>query len=95
MVLPTLSDGAKLEILDHSDYDTMCRPCVECGRLTGAFCELECYAFLRVPSEFWYDGQPTPHCTVCDEKYGCCHFCRGVQMCRPFTWGRNEGPIAS
>ena len=63
------------------------RPCVDCGRYTGSFCEFECLAARRIPSERWRPGQLTPHCTFCDRRHGCCHFCRGVQMVTPPPWG--------
>ena len=29
------------------------RPCVDCGRVTGNFCEYECLAAIRIPKERW------------------------------------------
>ena len=36
----------------------------------------------------------TPLCSICDNRYDRCHFCRRVQWTRPFAWGvtpRDEG----
>ena len=62
------------------------RSCVDCGMLTGAFCDLECLARARIPSEQWLRDQLTPHCSACDAKYGSCHFCRGVSWATPGEW---------
>ena len=62
------------------------RPCVDCGRYTGSFCERECLAALRVPREYWEPGQRTPHCTACERRYVFCHFCRGASWCTPPGW---------
>ena len=83
--------------LAASDKDTLCRPCVDCGRRTGNFCETLrqaghaywqggiCLAETWIPTERWAEGQRTPLCTPCEEKLGACRFCRGVQGCTPFT----------
>ena len=61
-------------------------PCVDCGLWTGRFCDY-CRAADRVPSERWCDGQPTPLCSQCDNKYRACHFCRRITWCQPHPWG--------
>ena len=83
--------------------DGLIRPCVDCGRQTGNFCETllqaghaywqggVCLAADWMPQEEWADGQRTPLCTSCEERYGACRFCRGVQTCTPPSWGR-AGP---
>ena len=62
------------------------RPCVDCGQVTGCWCDF-CWAAERVPSEVWRPRQQTPLCTACDRRHERCHFCRGVHMARPFAWG--------
>ena len=62
------------------------RLCVDCGRYTHSFCERECPAALRIPSEYWEPGQRTPHCTACERRYIFCHYCRGVEWCTPPGW---------
>ena len=42
----------------------------------------------RIPNETWTPGQATPLCSSCDDNYDRCHYCRGIHMARPFTWGR-------
>ena len=71
--------------------EELARPCVECGLVTGNFCdELEyqrgfkCLAEQRIPSQRWVEGQRTPFCTHCEKKLGACYFCRGVPSCTPF-----------
>ena len=61
------------------------RPCVDCGRITGNFCENECQVSARLPSERWELNQRTPQCTECEAKYILCHYCRKVSWCIPFT----------
>ena len=64
---------------------SLSRPCVDCGLITGCFCDY-CKAHTRVPQEVWGMGQCTPLCTKCDATWKCCRFCRGVSACRPFAW---------
>ena len=53
------------------------RPCVDCGLLTGNWCEASCFAenWLGSKLEDWQDSQITPHCTFCEKNYQFCHFC--------------------
>jgi len=39
------------------------RPCVDCGRVTGCFCDW-CYARDSMPREQWMERQKTPLCTT-------------------------------
>ena len=83
--------------------DDLIRPCVDCGRKTGNFCETMmqkghafwqggvCLAADWVPSEAWAEGQRTPLCTSCEARNGACRFCRRVPACTPPAWGR-AGP---
>ena len=73
------------------------RPCVDCGRRTGRFCDgpgvlhdpwtvdtPPCFAAERVPGEEWRPGQRTPLCSECDQlMIACCHYCRGEAWCQP------------
>ena len=74
--------GTPMEVLAWGDKEMLCRPCVECGLMTDRFCDY-CRARDRCPSEEWADGQMTPLCLYCDNKYDACHFCRGLSWCRP------------
>ena len=58
------------------------RPCVDCGRRTGSFCD-GCLAADRFPDEEWALGQHTPLCTVCDRQHNLCHLCRGLTWAVP------------
>ena len=80
------SRPAELEVLCFADPEVLCRPCVDCGRNTGRFCDY-CLAAKRIPSEQWGDGQHTPLCSTCDNFHLMCRYCRGVHMARPFAWG--------
>ena len=58
------------------------RPCIDCGRRTGSFCDW-CLAADRLPDEEWVTGQHTPLCTVCDRQHDRCHRCRGLVWAAP------------
>ncbi len=74
------------------DQATFCNPCVDCGMITGCYCEY-CLAECRMPEEAWAPGQCTPLCTKCDRKNdGLCHFCRGVAWVTPQSHGCNFMP---
>ena len=78
-----------MSVLCHGDSQLLCRPCVDCGKYTGCYCD-DCLAAERVPSEDWANGQQTPLCSVCDGIHGKCHYCRGVHLARPFAWGPQQ-----
>ena len=70
------------------------RPCVECGLMTGNFCDggpsvgfNNCFASNRVPKDYpasaGYYGLRTPLCSFCETCFGVCRFCRGVEGCTP------------
>ena len=71
-----------MEVLAFGDAETLNRPCVDCGLVTGCFCDL-CYAVDRDPDSHWMPDQHTPLCTACDHKYRRCHFCRGMAWAVP------------
>ena len=86
-----------LEFLCFGEAENLIRPCVDCGLVTGRFCDgprgetgPQCYAAYRVPTESWEPKQRTPFCLRCEElqqqrhgTWGMCHFCRGVNWCTP------------
>ena len=65
------------------DAAMLYRPCVDCGRRTYNYCEGNCLARRRVPTEGWAAGQITPHCEFCEQKYVVCHFCRKCHWITP------------
>ena len=72
---------ATLEVLCFGDKETLYRPCVDyCGQRILPVVN-------RIPSETWTPGQATPLCSSCDDNYDGCHYCRGIHLARPFTWG--------
>ena len=83
--------GATVNVCAAADTKTLKRPCVDCGCITGCFCDGDefgptgqvCYAVVRSPKEKWAPFQRTPLCTGCDRKRGRCHFCRGLEWCSP------------
>ena len=89
---------ATMHVHAFGSREELFRPCVDCGRKTGNYCETpiqvghaeaqggKCFAKDRVPSEHWAIGQKTPLCTFCENIHGSCHFCRGVESCTPFPW---------
>ena len=75
-----------MEVLAWGDAATLNRPCVDCSRVTGCFCD-GCFAIQRDPDAYWAPGQHTPLCTACDAKHGECHHCRGLAWVAPRVWG--------
>ena len=62
------------------------RPCVDCGLITGNFCDgilAECYAQERIPGEVWCVNQRTPFCAKCEAKRPACRFCLRIASCTP------------
>lgn len=57
-------------------------PCVDCGRITGNYCD-DCLAKHWMPNDKWSDTAQTPFCTICEEEFLECHYCREVSMCTP------------
>jgi len=64
-----------MEILAVGTVEELYRPCVDCRRPTGNFCDF-CFAATRIPDLSWVENQATPFCTVCEKKFGRCGFCR-------------------
>ena len=63
-----------MEILAAGSWEMLCRPCVNCGEVTGNFCDY-CLASSRLPGEAWYPTQATPLCHRCDARFHRCRFC--------------------
>ena len=89
-----LEMSAPLEVFAWGDERLLCRPCVDCGLRTGRFCDGwpvrdSCKAAVRIPSEEWAEGQLTPYCSICEDRRGYCHFCRGVSWATPPEWRRH------
>ena len=74
--------GQTLQVACFGTRELLLRPCVDCGLITGRFCD-HCRAADRLPGEAWADGQRTPLCSHCDNKHDACHFCRGQLWCAP------------
>ena len=64
-----------MEVLAFGTEKMLNRPCVDYGTRTGRFCDY-CRAKDRLPMERWAHNQATPLCSVCDNKYDTCRFCR-------------------
>ena len=64
---------------------SLTRACVDCGLLTGNWCEASCFEVDRLGAklEDWQDNQFTPHCTLCEKRYKFCHFCLGKDWATP------------
>ena len=91
--------SSTMQVLCCGDPSTLIRPCVDCGLWTGRYCDgllteelwaVGCYANDRIPEEVWAEGQRTPLCSDCDNRYDACHFCRGFKWCMPHPWGENS-----
>ena len=76
------SSSPLLEVLAAGDMDMLARPCVDCGVITGRFCDW-CKAADRCPDEEWAEGQLTPLSPNCDNWYNECHFCRRMDWVTP------------
>ena len=87
---PLWAAMARMEFICSGDEETLLRPCVDCGLVTGRFCD-HCEAADRLPGERWAAGQMTPLCSCCDIKYGMCHFCRGQDWVSPPPTGVPRG----
>ena len=66
---------AFMEVLAFGTPEMLTRPCVDCGKITGSFCDY-CRAADRMPTQTWAQNQATPLCMTCDRKYDKCRFCR-------------------
>ena len=71
-----------MEVYAAGTEEELVRPCVDCGRRTGNFCDI-CLAVDRIPSETWLLGQRTPLCSICDRQRDACHFCLGRSWVTP------------
>ena len=60
-------------VLDSDGHDMARRPCRDCGRRTGSWCD-GCQNNVAFS---W------PFCTDCEETKAVCHRCRGQQWCTP------------
>ena len=74
-----------MEVLCCGDEKDLNRPCVDCGLITGRYCDF-CLAVTRIPTEAWIQNQHTPLCSKCDWKHGKCHFCRGQSWATRPPW---------
>ena len=74
-----------LEELAFGTEEELKRPCVDCGQITGGFCDY-CVAKDRLPSERWCGNQHTPLCPTCDQMRDKCHFCYGMSWATPEPW---------
>ena len=74
---------------------SLIRPCVDCGLLTGNWCEANCFAvnWLGSKLEDWQDSQITPHCTHCEKSNRFCHFCLGKDWATPDTYRIVDVPL--
>ena len=71
-----------MEVLAVGDERLLVRPCVDCGLITGGYCDY-CLAEMHAPDEEWCENQHTPLCSKCDIQYYACHFCRGLSWVTP------------
>ena len=83
----TSSEKVMMHVMAVGTKEMLTRPCVDCGQITGSFCDY-CLAKDRVEDEEWADGQATPLCMSCDRIFDMCHFCRREHWVRPPSWQR-------
>ena len=86
--LTAKDEKATLEVMAFGTVEMFNRPCVDCGRITGNFCDY-CLAKDRAEDEEWAAGQRTPLCMPCDRSFDMCHFCRGQLWARQPAWGQD------
>jgi hypothetical protein len=99
------SYGSVLSATSFGTKESLVKPCVDCGLLTGCFCDGEefessgkpCFAEVHHPfsGEQWQPGQRTPLCSKCDAKFGKCHYCRKVPFCMPFANQKPSSALSS
>ena len=81
-------------MLAWGEPQMLCRPCVDCGLLTGRFCDgddiCECFAENWMPDLDWAPGQNTPFCRKCEDRKEVCHFCRDEAWARPSAHPANH-----
>ena len=93
-VAKAMSVGMSMSVLsveqEQQDDDVpqpkLVRPCVDCGLITGNFCDgigYECYAEVHVPGEDWCVNQRTPFCNFCESKRPACRFYMRTPSCTP------------
>jgi hypothetical protein len=85
-VIKLVADVKDIEVMCYGDPTLLYRPCVDCGRLTGCFCDF-CLAVSHEPDAEWVPNQRTPLCTVCDTNFLACHFCRKQDWVAGEPWG--------
>ena len=85
----------RMEVLAIGGEALLMRPCVDCGRRTGNFCETPaqaghtgweggiCLAAKHIPSEEWAPGQRTPLCSACERIHGACHLLPASEHVHP------------
>ena len=69
-------------IYAFGSVDMLTRPCVDCGQITGNYCDF-CKAIDRDPNQEWAPGQCTPLCSICDKARNACHFCKHIPWVTP------------
>ena len=84
-----------LEVLAYGEESDLLRACVDCGYVTGCFCDTfvqdgDWMAVTWIPSESWLQVQRTPVCSSCDWRLGACHFCRKVCRVTPPKWQQQQ-----
>ena len=78
-----MSEDPPLEVFAFADDPAILfRPCVDCGKMTGIFCDF-CLAQDRDPKGKYAPGQHTPLCSKCDRKFDMCHYCRKMLWAAP------------
>ena len=65
--MATQKPRVPLQVIATGSTEMLNRPCVDCGLVTGSFCD-HCRAAVRCPDEVWADHQMTPLFTHCDRK---------------------------
>ena len=91
--------GVPLQILAYAPPDDewiLVRPCVDCGLLTGRFCDY-CFASERFPNgdadgRGWARGQLTPLCSLCDNERDGCRYCWDLWVTKPVQIYSNYDP---
>ena len=94
-VAALLDVGMVLDVLCFGTEEQLLQPCVDCGLITGNFCETKrqrghilwqggyCFVADHLHGSGWAPYQRTPLCTKCERLHGSCRFCRKVHGCTP------------
>ena len=67
-------------------------PCIDCGLHTDSQC-IDCRTPEHAQGSRWKKSYSVRLCERCNNKWTCCHHCRGVAACTPMPHGHEKYEI--